>query len=77
MQARLDKEVIRLNDFMSRAMNEIEGIRVKYRPTSFYCDLPGVSQALDFFGKLQQQADKSANAGNSKPNACTPVRLRI
>ena len=72
----MNTEVVRVNDFMSRAMNEIEGIRVKYRPTSFYCDLPGVSQAMDFFGKLGQ-TDKSANAGNSKPNACTPVRLRI
>ena len=35
LQARLDSEVVRVNDFMSRAMNEIEGIRVKYRPTGF------------------------------------------
>jgi hypothetical protein len=76
LQDRLDSEVVRVNDFMSRAMNEIEGIRVKYRPTSFYCDLPGVSQAMDFFGKLEP-TDKSANAGNSKPNPCTPIRLRV
>jgi hypothetical protein len=63
LQVRLDREVVRLNDFMSRAMNEIEGIRVKYRPTSFYCNLPGVSQAIGLFSKFS--------------NTCTPVRLRV
>ncbi len=77
LQSQLDTEVVRVNDFMSRAMNEIDGIRVKYRPTGFYCDLPGVSQAMDFFGKLGR-TDKSATAGgSSKPNPCTPVRLRV
>ncbi|HEX3935932.1 MAG TPA: hypothetical protein VHX43_00360 [Xanthobacteraceae bacterium] len=71
LQARLDKEVIRLNDFMSRAMNEIEGIRVKYRPTSFYCDLPGVSQALDFFGKMQATNPKAAPDTSDQPAAST------
>jgi hypothetical protein len=62
LQERLDAEVVRLNDFMSRAMNEIEGIRVKYRPTGFYCSLPGVSQGAGLFTKSH--------------NPCTPVRLR-
>jgi hypothetical protein len=63
LQSRLDAEVVRLNDFMSRAMNEIEGIRVKYRPTGFYCNLPGVSQLVGLFSRFG--------------TACTPVRLRV
>jgi hypothetical protein len=62
LQARLDAGVVRLNDFMSVAMHEIEGIRVKYRPTSFYCNFPGVSQVMGLF---------------KSPNPCTPVRLRV
>ena len=91
LQNKLDSEVVRLNDFMSRAMNEIEGIRVKYRPTGFYCDLPGVTQALDFFGNAQAAKASDAAAGYAgKPdqaakssaavkfvNPCTPVRLRV
>lgn len=87
LQSKLDSEVVRLNDFMSRAMNEIEGIRVKYRPTGFYCDLPGVSQALEFFGNLSNSGESPAPAGLDKlpansssaikfVNPCTPVRLR-
>ena len=76
LQARLDSEVVRVNDFMSRAMNEIEGIRVKYRPTNFYCDLPGVSQAMDFFGKLEQ-TDKSETASQLRQvRRYRPIRQR-
>jgi len=63
LQAQLDTAVVRVNDFMSRGMNEIEGIRVRYRPTGFYCSLPGVSQAIGLFSKSN--------------NPCTPVRLRV
>ena len=49
LQARLDSEVVRLNDFMSRAMNEIERIRVKDRPNGFYCSVPGVREAVGLF----------------------------
>jgi hypothetical protein len=49
MQSRLDSEVVRLNAFMSRAMNEIERIRVKYRPNGLYCSLPGVREAVSLF----------------------------
>jgi hypothetical protein len=49
LQARLDSEVVRLNAFMSRAMNEIEGIRVKYRPNGFYCNLPGIREGVGLF----------------------------
>lgn len=89
LQARLDGEVVRINDFMSRAMNEIEGIRVKYRPTGFYCDLPGVTQALDFLGKHWTPDQSAASAAataetaatpgahRSFVNPCTPIRLRV
>ncbi|HEX3501888.1 MAG TPA: hypothetical protein VHU22_00695 [Xanthobacteraceae bacterium] len=43
---RLDGEIVRLNAFMSRAMNEIEAIRVKYRPNGFLCSVPGSREIL-------------------------------
>ena len=43
LQERLDSEVIRLNAFMTLAMDEIDRIRGRYRPKAFYCYLPGVS----------------------------------
>ena len=43
LQDRLDSEVVRLNAYMSRAMSEIEQIRVKYRPVGYMCSLPIVS----------------------------------
>jgi hypothetical protein len=49
LQERLDHEVVRLNDFMMRAMSEIEQIRVKYRPNGFVCSVPGVGQFLTWF----------------------------
>jgi hypothetical protein len=49
LQDRLDSEVVRLNDFMSRAMNEIEHIRIKYRPNGLQCSLPGVREAVGLF----------------------------
>jgi hypothetical protein len=49
LQERLDHEVVRLNDFMIRAMSEIEQIRVKYRPNGFVCSVPGVGQLLTLF----------------------------
>jgi hypothetical protein len=42
-------QVLRLNAFTGLAMNEIEGIRVRYRPSGFICSLPGVSQVLSLF----------------------------
>jgi hypothetical protein len=46
LQARLDSEVVRLNAFMSRAMSEIEQIRVKYRPIGFICSVPGLRELI-------------------------------
>jgi hypothetical protein len=51
LHERLDKEVVRLNRYMSRAMSEIELIRVKYRPNGFLCSVPGVGQLLGLFNR--------------------------
>jgi hypothetical protein len=45
-QASLDHEVERLDSFMSLVMSQLERIRVKYRPSSFYCSLPLISYAI-------------------------------
>src|SRR5690348_4447517 len=45
-QASLDHEVERLDAFMSLVMSQLERIRVKYRPSSFYCSLPLVGYAI-------------------------------
>jgi len=45
-QDSLDHEVIRLDAFLSLAMSELERIRVKYRPSSFYCSLPLINYAI-------------------------------
>ncbi|MGA7433860.1 MAG: hypothetical protein WBD33_20040 [Xanthobacteraceae bacterium] len=46
LHGRLDSEIVRLNAFMSRAMNEMEGIRVKYRPAGFICSVPGLREIM-------------------------------
>ncbi len=43
IKTNLDNQVVRLNAFMSLAMSQLERIRVKYRPSSFYCSVPVVS----------------------------------
>lgn len=44
--ARLDRQVVRLNAFMSLAMAHLESIRVKYRPTGFLCHVPLLRDAI-------------------------------
>lgn len=51
LKDRLDSEVVRLNAFMSRAMYEIEQIRVKYRPGGFYCHVPVVREIVGIFSQ--------------------------
>ena len=46
-QASFDREVVRLDNFMSLVMSQLERIRVKYRPSSFYCNLPIVNHLID------------------------------
>ena len=56
----LDNQVVRLNIFMSVAMNELNRIRDKYRPTGFSCHLPILREAIDLFAA----------------RSCTPVLTR-
>lgn len=46
LTGRLTKQIVRANAFMGLALNEIEQIRVKYRPNGFWCSVPGVREAL-------------------------------
>jgi hypothetical protein len=51
LQARLDSEVVRLNAFMTLAMDEIDRIRARYEPNGFVCHVPIVSEALSLIAK--------------------------
>lgn len=46
VQNNLDQQVLRLNAFMTLAMQRLEDIRVKYRPTGFFCHVPIVREAI-------------------------------
>ncbi|WP_426441826.1 hypothetical protein [Bradyrhizobium genosp. P] len=50
-QSRASNQVLRLNAFMSLAMFDIDKIRIKYRPSGFFCSIPGLSAALSLAGK--------------------------
>ena len=45
----LHQQVARQNAFMSLAMSELERIRVKYRPSGFFCHVPLVRDAIGLF----------------------------
>jgi hypothetical protein len=45
-EASLDHEVVRLDSFLSLVMSQLERIRVRYRPSSFYCNLPLINYAI-------------------------------
>jgi len=48
-QNNLDQLVLRLNAFMSLAMQRIEEIRVRYRPNGFLCHIPMVREGIGLF----------------------------
>jgi len=50
-RAALDKQVVRLNAFVSLSMARLERIRVKYRPSGFLCHLPLVRDAIGLFSR--------------------------
>jgi hypothetical protein len=50
-KSNLDNEVTRLNAFMSLGMSQLERIRVKYRPSGFFCHLPLVRDAIGLFSE--------------------------
>ena len=47
----LDSQVTRLNAFMSLAMSQLERIRVKYRPSGFYCHVPLLRDVIGIFSE--------------------------
>jgi hypothetical protein len=50
-KSRLDRQVVRLDAFMSLTMSQLERIRVKYRPVGFVCHIPLVRDAIGIFSK--------------------------
>jgi hypothetical protein len=48
-EASLDKQVVRLNAFMSLTMAHLERIQVKYRPSGFVCHVPLLRDAIGLF----------------------------
>ena len=52
VQARLNRQVVRLNDFMTLAMDEIDRIRLRYQPTGFACHVPGLSELVSAVSSL-------------------------
>ncbi len=50
VQNDLDQQVLRLNAFMTLAMRRLEDIRVKYRPTGFFCHVPVIREVIGAFG---------------------------
>ena len=48
IEDQLNNQVLRLYNFMGLAMNEIDEIRVKYRPNGYWCSVPGVRE---YFGQ--------------------------
>lgn len=47
----LNNQVVRLNAFMSLGMSQIERIRVRYRPSGFFCHVPLIRDAIGAFSK--------------------------
>jgi len=46
VQVRMDRQVMRLNAFMTLAMDQIDRIRAKYEPNGFVCHVPIVSEGI-------------------------------
>ena len=51
VRSHLNDEVIRLDAFMSLGMSQLERIRVKYRPSGFFCHVPLVRDAIGLVSK--------------------------
>jgi len=52
VQASLDEGVIRLDDFLSLVMSQLERIRVKYRPSGPFCHVPIVREIVGLFSPI-------------------------
>jgi len=47
----IDNDAVRLNAFMTLAVNAIEVIRAKFRPRVWYCEVPILRQMIDAYSK--------------------------
>ena len=52
LQASLDEGVIRLDDFLSLVMSQLERIRVRYRPSGPFCHVPVVREIVGLFSPI-------------------------
>ncbi len=51
LQNSFDAEAVRLDNFLTLGARRIETIRVKFRPTTWYCSVPIVRQIVDVYSK--------------------------
>lgn len=51
VQDSFDREAVRLHSFMSLAARRIEGIRIKFRPSRWYCHVPLVREIIDRYSR--------------------------
>jgi hypothetical protein len=65
----LDRDVVRLNAFMTLAMREIEVIRVKFRVHPWYCKAPII---LEIINSLSNRCTPLATAEASAPKLVDP-----
>lgn len=63
VRSHLNDEVIRLDAFMSLGMSQLERIRVKYRPSGFFCHVPLVRDAIGLVSK------RCTPVSTDRPNA--------
>jgi hypothetical protein len=65
----LNSQVVRLNALMSLAMSELERIRVKYRPSGFFCHVPLVRDAIGLFSTTCTPIRISARKSAAPPHS--------
>lgn len=68
-QDKFDREAVRLNAFTTLAARRIEDIHVKFRPRSWYCHVPVLSEILTGFANLVVFAGFPGGNG-----FCSPIR---
>jgi len=65
IENQLNNQVLRLYAFMGLAMNEIDQIRVKYRPNGYLCSVPGVSGLISYVSRKLRSTPRGW---------CTPIQ---
>lgn len=69
---RLDGQVARFNYFVALAMRRIEDIRIRYRPSGFWCYVPGVREITDVLRWHRIVAQGCSPIHYAGPNVDTP-----